>query len=268
MKDLVLVTQPGGMRNVVLAGVLYSWDVTVDRFQGIYACSSSAATLAFWMAGQKDFLKELWLEVLLREQMFQKTRLPPADIDYLVDVGCKQLDRDALFACGVPLTIAVFNPLTGQTEYIVATPENLTELLKATVAIPLATRKAFINDAWYCDGAIRDVLPPIEMFDGYNTIYILNRSLSEFPEEYWWLQRKAAFPNHPQAVLAPVGRRERYSRICQVLAENSDDRLVIAPIQPLGIKRFERNQRKVEAGFQYGQGLAAALTTKIHARVA
>ncbi|MEK7072255.1 MAG: DUF6363 domain-containing protein [Patescibacteria group bacterium] len=256
MAQTILVLQPGGMRNVVVSGIISELGIKPKWFDAVYASSSTAAPTAFWLAGQQDITFHVWLK-LIEPEIFSSKRWPPADIDRLVDVACEELDREKIFQENTKLIISVCHPKSGQTRYVTANLENIQNLLKATVSIPLFTRRVFIDGERLTDGGTKDILPTEDLKrypDDTKFVYLLNRPLNSKMKSYNGPTAQIVLPRYPKAWAGLRQRDSLYYKSVRFISDGlrTGNTYVIAPETDTDIARFERSKEKIVAGYKLG----------------
>jgi predicted patatin/cPLA2 family phospholipase len=161
-----LVVQGGGMRGAYAAGAILEIFRRKQRFDGMWATSSGAASCAYGLANQPEGI-EIWQRHLHGRQLLHPVRLllgrSALDLDYLVDdlFGRRiPLDVEAVKRSTIPLIVPVTNVDTGEVEYFDARGENVLQLLRAAMAVPGAVVEPIaLHGKRYVDGGVIDQLP-------------------------------------------------------------------------------------------------------------
>ncbi len=139
----------GGMLNALVSGFIKGAQLQPGQFDAIFAHSSAAHVSALFIAGQIELSKRIWVDELTKPGVFSRTNVLKgkrlANVDYLVDECCKELDIDAVAGARTKLIVSVFRRRDGETKYIEATKQNIRTLLKASSAIPLFARPVTLD---------------------------------------------------------------------------------------------------------------------------
>lgn len=201
----VLLLEGGGLRGAFSAGVLEALLARgFDAFDDVVAVSSGAPTAAYAVAGQIADGVRIWEEYTSGDQLISPRNLlrgaPLMDIDRLVGVFERvvPLAAERLATARARLWIGVTDCRTGQGALVRATPENVFELLRATMALPVAYGKVVdVGGVPYVDGGVADAVP-----------------IGRVTE----LSRRAASPTRPLAILTqPKGYRRTSGRATALL---------------------------------------------------
>src|SRR6185503_17537287 len=137
-----LVIEGGGLRGAFSAGVAAELAAAgVPAFDDIVAVSSGAPTAAYLATGQPEDAVAIWRGYthgtqLIALRNFVRGR-PLMDIDRLVDVFRRVVPLDApqLARSKSRLWVGLTDCRTGEGCRVVATPLNVFELLRATMAL-------------------------------------------------------------------------------------------------------------------------------------
>ena len=157
---LAIVTSGGGMSCSYSAGVILAlaneFNLTTPDIA--IAVSGSAGTLAYYVAGQYDSIRNIWENLLGTKKIINFLRPHRiADVDYLIDYVLKKQDPlcvDKIFSSQTKLIIPCTNYQTGEVKFFNnQCGADIFEILRATKAIPVGYRKTVdINGENFCDG--------------------------------------------------------------------------------------------------------------------
>lgn len=201
-----LVLPGGGMRNVWQSGFLLGAEFALPDHCDIFACSSGACVGAALLAGQLAATQEIWITDLCDPRTYglravwRSGRF--ADVDYVVDDCCvSRLDLDRVRKAPSKLIVSTLRRDTGETVYHEVTEDNASHVIKASCALPNVARPRQLDGAWHIDGAVKDVVPILEVLRrGYKRILVIaNRPVEEFGTRASWLTAWLTFPFHPRA---------------------------------------------------------------------
>ena len=153
----------------------------------------------------------------------------------------------------------VTNVETGKAEYLkIKSPLDELEILRATSAIPLASKIIKINNKKYLDGGVSDSIPVYFDKEKYKkNIIILTQPLeyrkkpiSKFKERIV----KLKYRKYPKLINTMVNRYKVYNeRIEDIIKlEEKGEVFVIRPKNLLNIKLSENNQEKIQEIYNLG----------------
>ena len=260
----------GGLRGAFSAGVTAELAATgVPAFDDIVAVSSGAPTAAYLATGQPEDGIRIWREYTHGRQLIAMRNLlrgrPLLDIDRLVGVFERvvPLDTPMLARSSTRLWMGVTDCRTGDCRPIVATPNNVFDLLRATMALPVANgRIIHVEGSPAIDGG---VVAPIPLGHALGlgrdrTLLVLTR-----PRNY--RRRSAAasewligwtYPRYP-AVRRAMARHTRAANevLDRIEALERDGAIaVIRPKVPLPLGRLARSRAVIEEAIAIGRATA------------
>lgn len=266
-RRIALVVEGGGLRGAFSAGVLGAWDRLSPRpADFVYATSAGAPSAAYLATGQIDLAVRLWENRTHAHHLVSPMHLfrgrPLMDIDRLVAEfqGPHALDLGAIARARTKVFIAVTNCRTGGADYLKLTPDNALQVLRATMALPLAYGQVVtIHGQPYVDGGVVDSIPLERALNQDNTdvIVVLTRppgyrkSRSKFAEA----MVRAQYPNHPALAEAFARRAERYNACLELLPElERQGRIsIIQPKEALPASRMTRDRKLIMRTIQIGR---------------
>lgn len=175
------------------------------------------------------------------------------------------LDYDAYEKSGAKFCSVVTNALTGKSEYLYPTGafRDGCEELRASCALPLATKPVKINNSFYYDGGVTDSIPLKKAFeDGCEkcvTILTQDRDYVKQPMSHSAMI-KLLLRKYPLTAKAVMNRHNMYNEQKRYVfeKEKSGDTLVICPEKPLNCSTLNvtTQQQKELYKLGYEQGLA------------
>ena len=157
---LAIVTSGGGMSCSYSAGAILALanEFKLTTPDIAIAVSGSAGTLAYYVAGQYDSIRNIWENLLGTKKIINFLRPHRiADVDYLIDDVLKKQDPlcvDKIFSSQTKLIIPCTNSQTGEVKFFDnKCGADIFEILRATKAIPIGYRKTVnIDGDNFCDG--------------------------------------------------------------------------------------------------------------------
>lgn len=236
-KKRALLVEGGGMKGAFSGGALHALHSFrhSEEYDLILAISSGACSAAYYATTANTDGEQLekniriWREDLTGWKMISPLNpligRPFLDQGYLIDYlfGHKYpIDRQWLGnPRSTPFYIAVTSMERHQVEFIKATPDNLTDLLKAATSLPVATWGQHpMNGEQYSDAAILNPLPVSDLLEaGYKDItVVLNSPLDNLsPPVPRWLAA-LAFPGHAMGELMHRHHHRGYNSGRELLA--------------------------------------------------
>ena len=269
-----LLVEGGGLRGAFGAGALDELVRAGARapvFDDVIAVSSGAPTAAYMAAGQMDDAIRIWEDHTHGNKLVSPANLlrgaPLLDVDGLVRVFERRvpLDRSRLGAAATRCWILVTNCRTGDAELVRATEGNALELLRATMALPVAYGKVVdVDGVPYVDGGVAEGVP-IERALGLardTTVVVLTQ-----PRGYRRKTRRAlsylmarTYPRYP-ALARPLAARSETANAALDHIEELERRgriSVIRPSAPLPASRLSTKRADILATIEAGRQAAKA----------
>ncbi len=268
-----LVVEGGGLRGAFSAGVTAELTAAgVPAFDDIVAVSSGAPTAAYLATGQPEEGVAIWRGYTHGTQLIALRNLPRGrplmDIDRLVGVFERvvPLDASRLAASPTRLWVGVTDCRTGEGRRIVATPRNVFELLRATMALPVANgRVVAVDGVLAIDGGV--VAPiPLDHALGLGrdrTLFVLTR-----PRDYRRPTTRSGaatswligwtYPRYP-AIRRAMARHRLVANAVLDRIDALECRGAISVIRPaatLPLGRLSRDRGAIGAAIEIGRTMA------------
>lgn len=262
----------GGLRGAFSAGVTAELAAAgVPAFDDIVAVSSGAPTAAYLATGQPEDALAIWRDYTHGSQLIAVRNLsrgrPLMDIDRLIGVFERVVPLDAPRLASSPsrLWVGVTDCRTGEGRPIVATPHNVFELLRATMALPVANGRVIDLDGTPAiDGGV--VAPiPLEHALGLGrdrTLLVLTR-----PRDYRRRSGAASawlvgwtYPRYPAVRRAMARHRHAANGVLNRIEalDRTGAIAVIRPEAPLPLGRLSRDRAAIENAIAIGRATARA----------
>ena len=270
----------GGMRGVYTSGIydyLLDHGVNADYCIGV---SAGSANLMTYLAGQKGRSKRFYTKYSRRkEYMGLRTFLRRGsffDLDYIYSAlsnsdGEDPIDYDAFQANPARFVVVATQATSGRPRYF--TREDVTrdnyDIIKASSALPAASRPYRVGGVPYFDGGVSDPVPYKKaMADGCDRLLVLLTRPRDFvrPPLSHPAALRTALRRYPATMAALSHRHERYNRAVAAIKEMEREgkALLLAPADIEGIDTLRRNSMAMERlygyGIQDGEKAAAFLT--------
>jgi predicted patatin/cPLA2 family phospholipase len=162
-----LVLQGGGMRGVYSAGIiapLVEYGLT-DAFDHVIGSSAGAINGAYFLGADPETFHTYTDDLTNKNFVNLLRREHTVDIDYLVDLVLKHkrpVNIAGLLKSRCKLHIVMTDAKSGK-KVVISDHNKFTEIyeeFRATAALPLLyDKKVMVNNRWYIDGGVADLLP-------------------------------------------------------------------------------------------------------------
>lgn len=260
-----LVLEGGGMRALFTAGVLDALlDVKELNIDGIVGVSAGALFGANYVSGQKERAIR-YNKKYARDKRYMglyswittgnavNKEFAFYEIPFKLDV----FDQEKFKESKIDFHVVMTNIEDGQAEYILIEDvlEQM-EYLRATSALPFASKIIEINGKKYLDGGISDSIP-IDYCEslGYDKIIlILTRPEDAHKNDKLSFLYKLVYRKYPNLVERLINMGKDYEIVLKKIKdlENKNKIFVIRPPQVLKIGRLEKNEDKIQNVYDIG----------------
>ena len=260
-----LVLEGGGMRALFTAGVLDALlDVKELNIDGIVGVSAGALFGANYVSGQKERAIR-YNKKYARDKRYMglyswittgnavNKEFAFYEIPFKLDV----FDQEKFKESKIDFHVVMTNIENGQAEYILIEDvlEQM-EYLRATSALPFASKIIEINGKKYLDGGISDSIP-IDYCEslGYDKIIlILTRPENTYKNDKLSFLYKLVYRKYPNLVERLINMGKDYEIVLKKIKdlENKNKIFVIRPPQVLKIGRLEKNEDKIQNVYDIG----------------
>lgn len=260
-----LVLEGGGMRALFTAGVLDALlDVKELNIDGIVGVSAGALFGANYVSGQKERAIR-YNKKYARDKRYMglyswittgnavNKEFAFYEIPFKLDV----FDQEKFKESKIDFHVVMTNIENGQAEYILIEDvlEQM-EYLRATSALPFASKIIEINGKKYLDGGISDSIPIDYCEDlGYDKIIlVLTRPKNTHKEDKLNFLYKLVYRKYPNLVERLINMGKDYEVVLKKIEdlENKNKIFVIRPPKVLKIGRLEKNEDKIQNVYDIG----------------
>ncbi|MBP6942974.1 MAG: hypothetical protein KBB55_02940 [Candidatus Buchananbacteria bacterium] len=274
MQNIAIVFQCGGMRNAFTQGALkVVGDLLQSRANTVYAASSGVETALYWLSNQPTEAKDVWLHQLTRPEvcgfrnLFRFGRL--ANVHYLVDVCCRELDIEAVLQSPVKVKVGVVCTERAETRFVELNRHNQQSLRKATCALPLLASPILLDNRLHLDGGTLDALP-VEMVcreEQFSKVVVFANRPPGLVETHRLIERYLAFPINRGLRRGFAERSQRLERSWEFINQHPDPTrlFVVAPPQPVPATRLCRNPGVMEETWDMGESYGHAILPQLEA---
>lgn len=260
-----LVLEGGGMRALFTAGVLDALlDVKELDVDGIVGVSAGALFGANYVSGQKERAirynkkyardkRYMGLHSWITTGNAVNKEFAFYEIPFKLDV----FDQEKFKQSKIDFYVVMTNVENGQTEYVLIKDvfEQM-EYLRATSALPFASKIIEINGKKYLDGGISDSIP-IDYCQslGYDKIIVvLTRPENIHKEDKLNFLYKLVYRKYPNLVERLINMGKDYEVVLKKIKdlETENKIFVIRPPKVLKIGRLEKNEDKIQSVYDIG----------------
>ena len=259
-----LVLEGGGMRTLFTAGVL---DAFLDKnieVNGVVGVSAGALFGVNYVSKQKErsvrYNKKYANEKGYMGLYSWITTGNAVNKDfafYKIPFKLDKFDEREFEKAKVDFYIVMTNIESGKPEYVLIKDVfKQMEYLRATSALPFASKIIEINNKKYLDGGISDSIP-IDFCEtlGYDKIIVvLTRPENVHKEDKLNFHYKLVYRKYPNLVERLINMGKDYEVVLKKIKdlENKDKIFVIRPPEILKIGRLEKNKDKIQKVYDIG----------------
>ena len=259
-----LVLEGGGMRTLFTAGVL---DAFLDKnieVNGVVGVSAGALFGVNYVSKQKErsvrYNKKYANEKGYMGLYSWITTGNAVNKDfafYKIPFKLDKFDEEEFEKAKVDFYIVMTNIESGKPEYVLIKDVfKQMEYLRATSALPFASKIIEINNKKYLDGGISDSIP-IDFCEslGYDKIIVvLTRPENVHKEDKLNFLYKLVYRKYPNLVERLINMGKDYEVVLKKIKdlENKDKIFVIRPPEILKIGRLEKNKDKIQKVYDIG----------------
>ena len=260
-----LVLEGGGMRALFTAGVLDALlDIKELDIDGIVGVSAGALFGVNYVSGQKERAIRYNIKYA-RDKRYMgfyswittgnavNEEFAFYEIPFKLDV----FDQEKFKQSKIDFYVVMTNVESGKPEYVLIKDVfKQMEYLRATSALPFASKIIEINGKKYLDGGISDSIPIDYCEDlGYDKIIlVLTRPKNTHKEDKLNFLYKLVYRKYPNLVERLINMGKDYEVVLKKIKdlENKDKIFVIRPPEILKIGRLEKNKDKIQKVYDIG----------------
>ena len=260
-----LVLEGGGMRGLFSAGVLDALlELKELSVNGIVGVSSGALFGVNYVSKQKeravrynkkyaDDKRYMGLHSWITTGNAVNKDFAFYELPYKLDV----FDNETFKKAETDFYVVMTNVESGKPEYVLIEDAFVQmEYLRATSALPFASKIIEINGKKYLDGGISDSIP-IDFCEslGYNKIIaVLTRPEGTYKEDKLGFLYKLVYRKYPNLVNSLLNMATDYEKVLAKIKdlENKGKIFVVRPPEVLKIGRLEKNRDKIQKVYDTG----------------
>ena len=260
-----LVLEGGGMRALFTAGVLDPLlDIKELDIDGIVGVSAGALFGVNYVSGQKERAIR-YNKKYARDKRYMgfyswittgnavNEEFAFYEIPFKLDV----FDQEKFKQSKIDFYVVMTNVESGKPEYVLIKDVfKQMEYLRATSALPFASKIIEINGKKYLDGGISDSIP-IDYCEGLGydkIILVLTRPKNTHKEDKLNFLYKLVYRKYPNLVERLINMGKDYEVVLKKIEdlENKNKIFVIRPPKVLKIGRLEKNEDKIQNVYDIG----------------
>ena len=260
-----LVLEGGGMRGLFSAGVLDALlELKELSVNGIVGVSSGALFGVNYVSKQKERAvrynkkyandkRYMGLHSWITTGNAVNKDFAFYELPYKLDV----FDNEAFKKAETDFYVVMTNVESGKPEYVLIEDAFAQmEYLRATSALPFASKIIEINGKKYLDGGISDSIP-IDFCEslGYDKIIaVLTRPEGTYKEDKLGFLYKLVYRKYPNLVNSLLNMATDYEKVLAKIKdlENKGKIFVVRPPEVLKIGRLEKNRDKIQKVYDTG----------------
>lgn len=260
-----LVLEGGGMRGLFSAGVLDALlELKELNVNGIVGVSSGALFGVNYVSKQKeravrynkkyaDDKRYMGLHSWITTGNAVNKDFAFYELPYKLDV----FDNETFKKADTDFYVVMTNVESGKPEYVLIEDAFAQmEYLRATSALPFASKIIEINGKKYLDGGISDSIP-IDFCEslGYDKIIaVLTRPEGTYKEDKLGFLYKLVYRKYPNLVNSLLNMATDYEKVLAKIKdlENKGKIFVVRPPEVLKIGRLEKNRDKIQKVYDTG----------------
>ena len=260
-----LVLEGGGMRGLFSAGVLDALlELKELSINGIVGVSSGALFGVNYVSKQKeravrynkkyaDDKRYMGLHSWITTGNAVNKDFAFYELPYKLDV----FDNETFKKAETDFYVVMTNVESGKPEYVLIEDAFVQmEYLRATSALPFASKIIEINGKKYLDGGISDSIP-IDFCEslGYDKIIaVLTRPEGTYKEDKLGFLYKLVYRKYPNLVKSLLNMATDYEKVLAKIKdlENKGKIFVVRPPEVLKIGRLEKNRDKIQKVYDIG----------------
>ena len=259
-----LVLEGGGMRTLFTAGVLDAFLDKNIKVDGVVGVSAGALFGVNYISGQKErsvrYNKKYSNEKGYMGFYSWITTGNAVNKDFaFYELPCKLdvFDNETFKKAKTDFYVVMTNVESGKPEYVLIKDAFAQmEYLRATSALPFASKIIEINGKKYLDGGISDSIPIDYCRNlGYDKIIVvLTRPENTHKEDKLNFLYKLVYRKYPNLVERLINMGKDYEVVLKKIKdlENKEKIFVIRPPEILKIGRLEKNKDKIQKVYDIG----------------
>ncbi|OAN17957.1 patatin family protein [Photobacterium jeanii] len=264
MTKKALIVEGGAMRGIFASGVLDAFMAKdYQPYDFAIGVSAGASNLVGYLSHAPKRSFNVITTMATDKTFFNPARFLRGgnlvDVKWLWEESNHRypLDCQKLFS-SIPMYAVATNTETGQPDYFHVSPENVSKVIEATTALPIAYKPTpCFSGGCFTDGGVADSIPVKEAYrrGAREITVILSHPLSYnmSPTKYPWLMKRV-LARYPSIAQAMIQRAENYNASLDFIRNPPAGAIVrvIAPPEDFSVKRLTMNNNLLNEGYQMG----------------
>lgn len=267
-----LVVEGGAMRGIFAAGVLDAFmEQAFLPFDMVIGVSAGSINAAAYLANQHGRNYKVFTDYSLRPEYISWKKFLLGghlmDLDWSWDITGRELpiDVDLLFEKNIDFEIGITRNIDGSSKFIQATPENLSDVMKASCSVPFFYRNFLkVDGEIVADGGVSAPIPVERAIEkGASKIMVIRSRKSDYRMKNGNENKlsRFLFRKHPGLAKAIQKRPDIYNQTIELINHPPAgvEIIDICPADSFSTKRFTQDKRILDKDYKLGkeQGIEA-----------
>lgn len=267
-----LVVEGGAMRGIFAAGVLDAFmEQSFLPFDMVIGVSAGSINAAAYLANQHGRNYKVFTDYSLRPEYISWKKFLRGghlmDLDWSWDITGRELpiNADSLFKRNIDFEIGITRNSDGSSRFIQATPENLSDVMKASCSVPLFYRNFLkVDGEIVADGGVSAPIPVERAIEkGASRIMVIRSRKSDYRMKNGNENKlsRFLFRKHPGLAKAIQKRPDTYNQTIELINHPpvGVEIIDICPADSFSTKRFTQDKEILDKDYKLGkeQGMEA-----------
>ena len=260
------------MRSVFSAGVLDGFlEKQFNPFNFSIGVSAGAYTLSCYMAEKPGLSLQIIRDIATSKQFINYTRFMRGghliDLDWLLREAAIHYHHapEHILHNGRPLYVSLTDVMSGEPVYTKATPDLFTQIMKATMALPVLYRDfPTVSGAPMTDGGVADGIPVAEAIRlGATRIMVIRSRHHDYRKRdtLWHKYIRWKLKAYPALQRTLKERVSRFETVINIIRHPPEgvEIVEVCPPDEFHLSRFGQNFQKLQLGYDVGFKLAESV---------
>ncbi|WP_282014821.1 patatin-like phospholipase family protein [Marinifilum flexuosum] len=267
-----LVVEGGAMRGIFAAGVLDTFmEQSFLPFDMVIGVSAGSINAAAYLANQHGRNYKVFTDYSLRPEYISWKKFLRGghlmDLDWSWDITGSELpiNADSLFKKNIDFEIGITRNSDGSSKFIKASPENLSDVMKASCSVPLFYRNFLkVDGEIVADGGVSAPIPVERAIEkGATKVMVIRSRKSDYRMKNGNENKlsRFLFRKHPGLAKAIQKRPDTYNQTIELINHPPAgvEIIDICPADSFSTKRFTQDKEILDRDYKLGkeQGMEA-----------
>jgi len=267
-----LVVEGGAMRGIFAAGVLDAFmEQSFLPFDMVIGVSAGSINAAAYLANQHGRNYKVFTDYSLRPEYISWKKFLRGghlmDLDWSWDITGRELpiNADSLFKKNIDFEIGITRNSDGSSKFIQASPENLSDVMKASCSVPLFYRNFLkVDGEIVADGGVSAPIPVERAIEkGATKVMVIRSRKSDYRMKNGNENKlsRFLFRKHPGLAKAIQKRPDTYNQTIELINHPPAgvEIIDICPADSFSTKRFTQDKEILDRDYKLGkeQGIEA-----------